>query len=118
MLQNAGAQAPHLKITSRIDPGLAGLDSLLSQTIYRVIQEAVTNILRHANAGSMRVEVAAEGAQFAVEISDDGVGFAPAQTYGRGLTGMKERVRALSGTFEFQRERGRTYVRCRLPAGA
>ena len=118
VLQNAGAQAPHLKITSRIDPGLAGLDSLLSQTIYRVIQEAVTNILRHANAGSMRVEVAAEGAQFAVEISDDGVGFAPAQTYGRGLTGMKERVRALSGTFEFQRERGRTYVRCRLPAGA
>ena len=83
----------YFKITSRIDPGLAGLDSLLTQTIYRVIQEAVTNILRHANAGSMRVEVAIEGPQVAVEISDDGVGFLPAQAYGRGLTGMK-RTRA------------------------
>ena len=117
ILQNAGAQAPNLKITSRIDPGLAGLDSLLSQTIYRVVQEAVTNVLRHANAGSMRVEASIEGPQVTVEISDDGLGFSPAQAFGRGLTGMHERVRALSGAFEFQREHGHTYVRCRLPAG-
>jgi two-component system sensor histidine kinase UhpB len=66
----------------------------------------------------MRVEAATiEGRQVAVEISDDGVGFSPDQAFGRGLTGMHERVRALSGTFEFQRERGRTFIRCRLPAG-
>jgi two-component system sensor histidine kinase UhpB len=82
-----------------------------------VIQEGVTNVLRHANAGAMNVEARMEGAQVAVEISDDGVGFSPDQPFGRGLTGMHERVRALSGTFEFQREDGRTYVRCRLPVG-
>jgi two-component system sensor histidine kinase UhpB len=117
LLQNAGAQAPNLKMTSGIDPGLNGLDGPLSQTVYRVIQEGVTNVLRHASTRSMRVDAAIEGLQVVVEISDDGVGFSSDQAFGRGLTGIHERVRALSGTFEFQREDGRTYVRCRLPAG-
>jgi two-component system sensor histidine kinase UhpB len=82
-----------------------------------VIQEGMTNVLRHANANAVSVEATIEGAQVAVEISDDGVGFPSGQPFGRGLTGMHERVRALSGTFEFKREGGRTYVRCRLPAG-
>jgi two-component system sensor histidine kinase UhpB len=117
LLQYARSQAPDLKLTSRIDPGLNDVDGLLSQTVYRVIQEAVTNVLRHANAGAMGVAAAIEGSQVAVEIYDDGVGFPSDQAFGRGLTGMHERVRALSGTFEFSRENGRTYVRCRLPAG-
>jgi two-component system sensor histidine kinase UhpB len=52
-----------------------------------------------------------------VEISDDGVGFPSDRVFGRGLTGMQERVRALSGTLELLREDGRTRVRCRLPIG-
>ena len=50
-----------------------------------------------------------------MEISDDGVGFSVDQRFGRGLTGMHERVRALSGTFRLLREGERTFVRCRLP---
>jgi two-component system sensor histidine kinase UhpB len=117
LLQYARSQAPGLKLTLRIDPRLNDVDGLLSQTVYRVIQEGMTNVLRHANANAMSVEATIEGPQVALEISDDGVGFALDQTYGRGLTGMHERVRALSGTFEFKRENGRTYIRCRLPAG-
>ena len=117
LLQYARSQAPGLALTFRIDPGMNGLDGLLSQTVYRVIQEAVTNVLRHANARAMRVEAAIEGPQVSVEISDDGAGFPSGQPFGRGLTGMHERVRALSGTLEFKRENGRTYIRCRLPAG-
>ena len=105
------------QITLRIDPRLNDVDGLLAQTVYRVIQEGATNVLRHANAGAMSVEAAIEGPQVSVEISDDGVGFPSDQPFGRGLTGMHERVRALSGTFEFKRENGRTYIRCRLPAG-
>jgi two-component system, NarL family, sensor histidine kinase UhpB len=116
LLQYARTQAPGLKLTLRIDPRLNDVDGLLSQTVYRVIQEGMTNVLRHANAGAMSVEATIEGPQVAVEISDDGVGFAPDQPFGRGLTGMHERVRALSGSFEFKRENGRTYIRCRLPA--
>ena len=55
LLQNASAQAPDLKLTSQIDARLNAIDGLLSQTVYRVIQEAVTNVLRHAKANSMQV---------------------------------------------------------------
>jgi two-component system, NarL family, sensor histidine kinase UhpB len=117
LLQYARSQAPALKVTFRIDPHLSEVDGLLSQTVYRVIQEGVTNVLRHANAGAMNVEARMVGPQILVEISDDGVGFSSDQRFGRGLTGMHERVRALSGSFEFERADGRTYVRCRLPFG-
>ena len=115
LLRNAQSQAPGLTLTSQIDPRLNEVDGLLSQTVYRVIQEGLTNILRHANARMARVEASIDGPHVAVEISDDGGGFPPDQTFGRGLTGMHERVRALSGTFEFLREGNRTYIRCRLP---
>jgi two-component system sensor histidine kinase UhpB len=118
LMQYARSQAPSLKVSLGFDPRLGDVDGLVSQTVYRVIQEGVTNVLRHANAGVMAVEARLEGPQVAVEISDDGVGFSSDQAFGRGLTGMHERVRALAGTVEFERADGRTYVRCRLPVGA
>ena len=117
MLQNAKAQAPDLALTSQIDARLNTVDGLLSQTVYRVIQEAVTNVLRHARADSMHVRAAIEDRELVVEISDNGIGFPADRVLGRGLTGMLERVRALSGTLQLVREDGRTCVRCRLPAG-
>ena len=117
LLQNVTAQAPDLKVTSQIDTDLNEVDGLLSQTIYRVIQEAVTNVLRHARANAMHVAARFDGREVIVEISDDGIGFPADRRFGRGLTGMLERVRALSGTLELLREAGRTCVRCRLPAG-
>ncbi|WKA31868.1 histidine kinase [Bradyrhizobium roseum] len=115
LLQNARTQPPGLTVTSKIDADLNGVDGLLSQTIYRVIQEAVTNVLRHAGAKAMHVTADINDREAIVEIVDDGVGFAADQMFGRGLTGMLERARALSGTFELLREEGRTRVRCRLP---
>ena len=117
LLRNVPAQAPDLDLTSHIDIRLNEIDGPLSQTVYRVIQEGVTNVLRHAGAHSMNVRAMIEDRQLAIEISDDGVGPPADSVFGRGLTGMHERVRALSGTFEFRREDGRTYVRCRLPVG-
>jgi two-component system, NarL family, sensor histidine kinase UhpB len=117
LLRNAQTQVPGLKLKSHIDPRLNAVDGLLSQTIYRVIQEGVTNVLRHAGAGAMNVEAALSDGELIVEISDDGVGFPSGRKFGRGLTGMQERARALSGTLEVLREDGRTRVRCRLPIG-
>jgi two-component system, NarL family, sensor histidine kinase UhpB len=117
LLQNARSQAPDLKLTAHIDPRLNAIDGLLSQTVYRVIQEGVTNVLRHAKARSMNVEAVLRDRQLIIEISDNGIGFPANRVFGRGLTGMQERVRALSGTLELLREDGRTCVRCRLPAG-
>jgi two-component system sensor histidine kinase UhpB len=115
LLRNAQSQAPEMTLAADIDDSLTGIDGIFAQTVYRVIQEGITNVLRHAMASSVEVKAAIEREQLVIEISDDGVGFPEGNVFGRGLTGMHERVRALNGTFELLREGQRTYVRCRLP---
>ncbi len=117
LLRNARSQAPQLQQATDIDPRLSDVDGLLSHTVYRVIQEGVTNVLRHADANAMKVTAALQSDQLFVEVADDGVGVAPDNAFGRGLTGMHERARALGGTFELLRENGLTCIRCRLPLG-
>lgn len=115
LLRNARSQAPQLQQTTDIDPRLGDVDGLLSHTVYRVIQEGVTNVLRHANASAMKITAALQSDQLFVEVADNGAGIAPDNVFGRGLTGMHERARALGGTFELLRDNGLTCIRCRLP---
>ena len=110
----ANAPASGVALTSHIDPSLDELEGPLSQTVYRVIQEGVTNALRHARASSIDVTAVLGDRTVTIDVADDGIGFTDV-TFGRGLTGMHERVRALSGTFEVLREAGKSIVRCRLP---
>jgi two-component system sensor histidine kinase UhpB len=79
------------------------------------LQEGITNVLRHAQATEMRLTAAVSDGRVLVEISDNGVGMPANVVIGRGLTGMRERVRALGGTFDLSRSDGRTHVRCSLP---
>jgi two-component system sensor histidine kinase UhpB len=115
LVKNAGARAPELEITADLDPNLNGVDHVLSETTYRVIQEAVTNVLKHARATTMKIDAGIDGNTLLIEIADNGVGFSPEISFGRGLNGMSERVRALSGTFDLLRKDGETLIRCRLP---
>jgi signal transduction histidine kinase len=116
LLRNFRRQAPHIGLTATLDPDLNAIDGPLAQTVYRVIQEALTNVLRHAGASHADVQATVSGAVLVIEISDDGGGFPEGNVFGRGLTGMHERVRALSGSLSLLRADERTYVRCRLPA--
>jgi signal transduction histidine kinase len=116
LLRNFRKQAPYIGLTDTIDPDLNGIDGPLAQTVYRVIQEALTNVLRHAGASNADVQATFAGETIVIEISDDGGGFPESNVFGRGLTGMHERVRALSGSLSLLRADERTYVRCRLPA--
>jgi signal transduction histidine kinase len=116
-LENFRRHAPQIELTAVIDPALSRVDGPLSQTVYRVVQEGLTNVLRHARASNAHVEARLTTEELAVEISDDGIGFPAGNEFGRGLTGMLERVRALSGTLQLLRISQRTYVRCRLPVG-
>jgi two-component system sensor histidine kinase UhpB len=60
----------------------------------------LSNIVKHARAGTASVEVARRDAALRIEVVDDGVGFDPARTAaGVGLAGMRERVQALGGAF-------------------
>jgi two-component system sensor histidine kinase UhpB len=86
-------------------------------TVYRVTQEALTNVARHAQARKVRIVLAAVPGGLELAVEDDGVGFTPPRrAEGLGLIGMRERVRALGGTFEIASDGG-TQVRVRLPLG-
>ena len=115
LLRGVRSQAPSIAVVFEIDPALEAVDGVVSQTVYRVLQEGITNVLRHAQATEMRLTATVREGQVLAEISDNGVGIAADVVIGRGLTGMRERVRALGGTFQLSRSDGRTYVRCRLP---
>jgi two-component system, NarL family, sensor histidine kinase UhpB len=115
LLRGVRSQAPAIDVVCEIDPALEAVDGVVSQTVYRLLQEGITNVLRHAQATEMRLTATVLEGQVLTEISDNGVGMAADAVIGRGLTGMRERVRALGGTFELSRSDGRTYVRCRLP---
>jgi two-component system sensor histidine kinase UhpB len=116
LLRGVRSQVPAIDVTFEIDPALDAVDGVMSQTVYRVLQEGITNVLRHAKASQMRLTAAVLDGKVVVEISDNGVGMAADAVIGRGLTGMRERVRALGGTFELSRSEGRTRVRCSLPS--
>jgi signal transduction histidine kinase len=65
--------------------------------IYRIVQEALHNIVQHANARNVRIAVTQEPDRLLLSIQDDGRGFNPQQERGMGLIGMEERVSALGG---------------------
>lgn len=67
-------------------------------TAYRIVQEALTNVIRHASATAARVLLTYAEHHLVVQIDDDGSGPSPADTPGFGLRGLQERVDALAGT--------------------
>jgi signal transduction histidine kinase len=94
---------------------LRGADEL---TAYRVVQEALTNVARHAGARSVEVSLRARGGRAEIEVRDDGAGFDPARQpeSAHGLTGMRHRVEAAGGALEVQSAPGRgTRILARLP---
>jgi signal transduction histidine kinase len=78
--------------------------------IYRVVQEALRNVTRHANAKTVEIGLGQNDGRLHLTIRDDGQGFRPERERGLGLLGMQERVRRLNGTFDVnsQPERGTT----------
>lgn len=86
-----------------IDLALSGdLDALPDQyrtCVYRIVQEALTNCARHAQAKRVEISVRHEANTIDLSISDDGVGIPADRTRGMGLIGIEERVRELHGTF-------------------
>lgn len=84
-------------VTVDIDDDL-GLDDAVVLTVYRTVQEALTNIARHAQATSASVSLARERGRLRLIVTDDGVGPPQVTTRGMGLLGIRERVAAYSGT--------------------
>jgi len=82
--------------------------------LYRIVQEALTNVIKHSRASRVSVLVTRKGDSVAAVVEDDGVGFTPDEVRdgGLGLVGMRERIALLGGrlTVESEPERGTTLV--------
>jgi two-component system sensor histidine kinase UhpB len=97
--------------------GLArGYGDLVDLTVFRCIQESMTNAVRHGAARHVRAEAAErDGTLLHVAITDDGRGLAPDHGIGLGISGMRERVGALDGTFALDNALPGTVVRISIP---
>lgn len=98
--------------------GSERLDAELERTIYRLVQEALSNVAKHARAERVRLRVIERDGQVEVLVADDGVGFDPeAPGSGFGLLGMRERVEMAGGEIWIESSPGRgATVRALLPA--
>jgi PAS domain S-box-containing protein len=90
-----------------------------STALFRVFQEALTNILRHANAKLVRVTISDEAGKFVLRISDDGKGISEGEKGGQGslgILGMRERVHLIDGEIEITGIEGQgTEILVRVP---
>lgn len=96
-----------LELSVEADPVRA--DDPAAVVGYRALQEALTNVARHAEASTVCVEVSADGTRLRVAVADDGAGFDPdaIASGGFGLAGLRERVAALGGEVELETAPGR-----------
>jgi signal transduction histidine kinase len=85
--------------------------------VYRLVQEALTNVVKHAHAGHVEVSAKEDGGEIRIVVRDDGEGFDPAaDTPGRGLTGMRERIELLGGEIDVTSTPGKgTEISARVP---
>jgi signal transduction histidine kinase len=102
-------------LDGEVRPAARGLDL----TAYRVMQEALTNVPKHAGTSRATVCLRFEGDRLGIEVTDTGRGASGSNGTGRGLVGMRERVAASSGELQAgPRSEGGYAVRARLPLEA
>jgi signal transduction histidine kinase len=94
----------------------ARLESELEGAVYRLVQESLTNIAKHARANQVRVSICEADDQLQLEVQDDGAGFDnEAVGHGFGLAGMRERVSLAGGSMSIASSERGTLVRASLP---
>ncbi|HVO60168.1 MAG TPA: PAS domain-containing protein [Terriglobales bacterium] len=117
------AQRSGIKVNLNLPPGLDRLPGPIETALFRILQEALTNVHRHAHASRVKIDVARLNGETVLQVQDDGQGI-PAEILqqmrestggaGVGLASMNERVRELCGVFEVESDHGTT-VRVRVP---
>lgn len=99
---------------------LEDLPETIEEHVFRIIQEALSNILRHANASTVKLQILKRGTELFVHIGDNGVGFDLEQKQSNktsyGLKTMRERSEELGGHFSVRSiQKEGTYIEIRIP---
>jgi len=117
-LADSVAARANLKLELDVPQRLVNLRPEVEQSVYRIAQEVLTNVLRHAQATQVRVSLARANGHLTLTIADNGRGFEKAQVANTryGLKGIRERAEMASGQLQVESEpRQGTIVRLTLP---
>ncbi len=96
-------QRLHLAVELRMESSTEhSYPPLYETTLFRVAQESLTNIARHAHATHVSIELMQDQKSIVLRVQDDGEGYVSSESQGLGITGMRERVTLLNGTFQLQ----------------
>lgn len=108
---------PQTRFTLSLSGSLDDLGESMNLTIFRVIQEALTNSFKHAGAGRIDISLT-RGSDVLITVADDGRGTGAISRSGFGLGGMKERVELMGGMFGIESSPGRGFaIEARIPTG-
>ena len=101
------------------DPGADHAPAPVRHAVFRIVQESLTNVLRHAQAHTVNVSLSVREDRLLVDVSNDGPIAAPHHAAGHGLIGMRERAHAVGGTISAgTQRRGGWRVQADLPMTA
>ncbi|NUW38370.1 sensor histidine kinase [Nonomuraea sp. SMC257] len=109
------ARLAGLTARAALDAEASRVPSSIATAAHRIAQEAVTNVIKHAEATSVAITTRIEGDALYVTVSDDGKGPAARRAGGRGVAGMRERAALLGGVLTTSRSSSGTTVTARLP---
>lgn len=115
-----------IEVTFEVDQLAPRMPGHIEVALFRIVQEAVNNVVRHAGAGHVQIRLRFQGTAISVSVADDGRGFDVERALGQpggesesvGLLGMQERVKLLNGRIEIRSAAGRgTLVIVEVPLG-
>jgi signal transduction histidine kinase len=115
-LNRAGVKAKFV----HLDSGAAAetISRPVQQLCFQVVREALSNVIRHARAKSVRITIESDHAAARILITDDGRGIGIGSAEGTGLTGMRERLELMGGRLIVESRAGRTTVLAEIPEPA
>jgi len=114
------SQRSKIRTTLNCPPLAPQLPREIETSIFRIVQECLTNVHRHAHSKTASVRLVASNGHVIVEVKDSGKGihaqdFASSDRVGVGIGGMRERVRQFGGKFEIQSDANGTIVTAVFP---
>jgi signal transduction histidine kinase len=118
------AERSNVKVSLDLSPGIGRLNANIEISVFRIVQECLTNIYRHSGSTTARIDIRPSREGFlTVEVCDEGRGMpheghtpsSNGKSHGVGLSGMRERVRELGGTLEIRSNGNGTIVTASLP---
>lgn len=117
-LANGWARRMGIAVQLRLGKTDPALGEAASIALYRMVQEALTNVARHARATEVQIEIRCHAGELVLTVQDNGTGFAEQSMYqegSHGLMGMRERAYMLGGKFEIGTSGGGGRIMVRLP---